>query len=60
MMHYVLEVYEYERTFIVDCVIGVFKAINATVNENWLVKCVQYGYVVFDICLKEVLILEEE
>ena len=60
MMHYVHEVYEYESILSVDCVLRVFKTINKTVELEWSVKCVQYGYVVFNICLRISLLLKEE
>mgnify|MGYP001095951249 CR=1 FL=1 len=57
MMHYVLGVYEYESILSIDCVFSVFKTVNKTVE---LELSVQYGYVVFNICLRIILLLKEE
>ena len=60
MRHYVLGVYEYESILSIDCVFSVFKTVNKTVELELSVKCVQYGYVVFNICLRIILLLKEE
>ena len=57
MMHYVLGVYEYESILSIDCVFSVFKTVNKTVELELSVKC---GYVVFNICLRIILLLKEE